>query len=83
MTCQLTVFFDNPSTRKQFMRDIDGLVLHHDCEYRDERDRMNYEDTLSFCMPDADACHAQVDPWSRKNFSAALKMAEASSVTCS
>jgi hypothetical protein len=85
MTCQLTVFFDNPVTRKQFMRDVDSLILHHDHECREEQDRMNYEDTLSFYMPDHDQDGEDPlkNPWSRKNFSVALKAAEKSGATYS
>jgi len=83
MTCQLTVFFDNPVTRNQFIRDVDGLILHHDHECREEQDRMNYEDAISFYMPDhdQDGVDPLKNPWSRKNLSATLKAAEKSAAT--
>jgi hypothetical protein len=85
MTCQLTVFFNSTTERKQFMRDVDGLILHHDCEYREEKDRMNYEDILSFYMPDLDqdGVDPQMNSYSRKNLFAALKAIEDSASACS
>ena len=67
------------------MRDVDGLILHHDCEYREEKDRMNYEDILSFYMPDLDqdGVDPQMNSYSRKNLFAALKAIEDSPSACS
>ena len=83
MAFQLTVFFDNPLTRKQFMRDVDDLIIHHDYENREEQDRMHYEDALSFYMPDHDQDGEDPlkNPWSRKNFFAALKAVESTEST--
>ena len=67
MTTQMTIFFETPETRLQFLRDIEGLVVYHDQENRDKSDRMNYEDSLSFYMPDLDASNGAPlnDPCSR------------------
>ena len=54
MTTQMTIFFEKPEIRQQFLSDIQGLVIYHDQENREEGARMNYEDTLSFYMPDLD-----------------------------
>ena len=69
MTTQMTIFFDAPETRRQFLSDIEGLVVYHDQVNRDESERMNYEDTVSFYMPDLDEkqCDPQNQPWCRMN----------------
>ena len=48
----MTIFFDRPETRRQFLSDLEGLIVYHDQNYREGDERMNYEDTLSFFMPD-------------------------------
>jgi hypothetical protein len=54
MTTQLTIFFDTPAVRRQFLSDVQGLIVYHDENHRDEDQRMNYEEALSFYMPDLD-----------------------------
>ena len=69
MTTQMTIFFDKPETRCQFLKDIEGLIVYHDQERREEEERMNYEDTLSFYMPDLDkeGCDPVNESWFRMN----------------
>ncbi len=69
MATQLTIFFDKPEIRRQFLRDIEGLIVYYDQTSREECDRMNYEDTLSFYMPDIDQDNRspENDPSSRMN----------------
>ena len=73
MTTQMTIFFDTPDIRSQFMRDIEGLLLYNDFNSREKEERMNYEDTLSFYMPDFDqeGCDPVKEPWTRMNLCAA------------
>ncbi len=74
MTTQMTIFFDNPETRSQFVADISDLIVYNDQVYREEIERMNYEDTLSFYMPDLD--QDERDPESDPGSRMSLRRAE-------
>ena len=68
MTTQMTIFFDKPEVRCQFIKDI-GMIVNHDQGHREEEDRINYEDALSFYMPDLDQDDRdpENETWSRMN----------------
>ena len=79
----MTIFFDAPEIRRQFLRDVEGLIVYHDQANRDETDRLNFEETLSFFLPDLDQGeHDPVtEPWCRMNLARAEKAVSSSSAS--
>ena len=48
---KLVMYFDSDNLRRDFMRDISGLIFWND-QNKDEDDRRNYEDAITFAIPD-------------------------------
>lgn len=62
---KLVMYFDSDNQRRDFMRDISGLIFWND-QNKDEDDRRNYEDAITFAIPDLPSFDAK-DPDSDAN----------------
>jgi hypothetical protein len=62
---KLVIYFDSDSLRRDFTLDISGLIFWND-HNREEDSQRNYEDALTFAIPDLPSYDA-VDPDSVAN----------------
>jgi hypothetical protein len=62
---KLVIYFESDRIRRDFLVDISELIFWNDRQ-RDEDDRRNYEDKVSFAVPDLEGYDAE-DPDSVDN----------------